>query len=119
MKEGMNILKLFHGLTQIPGISYGFSNAVCNFLELNKTRTIGSLNEEEVKKIEDMVKEPVKHGMPKYMINRRMDVETGEDRHLLSSDLRLKIKVFQLGKGLSFNQTILFNEFKYLLKIIF
>lgn len=82
--------KLFLALTRIYGISYNFSNAICNYLNLDKFKQVGSLNEEEVKKIEDVIKNPLKHNFPKYMLNRRSDIETGEDKHIFGAELKLR-----------------------------
>ena len=83
-------VKLFFALSRIHGVSYSFSDAVCNYLSLDKHIAIGSLSEEEIKKIEDVIKNPLKHKFPTFILNRRRDVETGEDRHLLGSDLKLR-----------------------------
>ncbi len=82
--------KIFYALTKIYGVSYSFSNAVCNHLNLDKFKQIGDLNDEDVKKIEDVVKNPLKYNFPTFMLNRRKDIETGEDRHLLGPDLKLR-----------------------------
>jgi len=75
------------GLTRIKGISWSFSNALCNKLKLDIKRKISSLNEEEIKKIEEFVKKPE---LPSFLLNRRNDLESGEDKHLLTSDLELR-----------------------------
>jgi small subunit ribosomal protein S13 len=80
-------LKIYAGLTQIKGISWSFANAVCRKLNLDKNRKIGSLREEEVKKISELIKNPQ---IPKYLLNRRNDFETGKEHHLTGSDLDLK-----------------------------
>ncbi|MAG79077.1 30S ribosomal protein S13 [Candidatus Pacearchaeota archaeon] len=80
-------MKIYPGLTNIKGVSWGLSNAVCKILKIDKNRKIGSLTNEEIKKISDFIKNPK---VPKYLINRRSDFETGEDKHLTGSDLDLK-----------------------------
>jgi len=80
-------MNIFSGLTKIKGISWAMSNAICNSLKIDKSRKIGSLSEEELKKISEFVKNPK---IPSYLLNRRKDFETGEDAHLLGSDLELK-----------------------------
>src|SRR3989344_7193379 len=82
--------KTFLALTKIHGISYNFSNAICNYLNLDKYSQIGTLNDDQLKKVEEVIKNPLQHGFPKFMLNRRNDIETGEDRHLIASDLRLR-----------------------------
>lgn len=80
-------MNLYAGLTKIKGVSWSVSNAVCISLGFDKKRKIGSLTEEEIKKITDFIKNPK---IPKYLLNRENDFEDGKDKHLTSSDLELK-----------------------------
>ncbi len=75
---------VYNGLRKIKGISFMFCNAICNTLELEKLRKIGTLSEEEVKKIESLIKNPE---MPNWMLNRRKDYDTGNNLHLTGADL--------------------------------
>jgi len=79
--------QIYTGLTKIKGVSWSLSNAICNKLRLDKKRKISSLNEEEIKKIENFIKNPE---LPSFLLNRRRDFETGKDVHLLGSDLELR-----------------------------
>jgi small subunit ribosomal protein S13 len=54
---------------------------------ISKTKKIGELSADEVKKLEDIVANPEKHGLPTWALNRRKDFETGEDKHLTMNDL--------------------------------
>jgi small subunit ribosomal protein S13 len=45
-----------------------------------------------VAKIEEVLKDPLGHGIPAWMLNRRKDYETGSNLHLLGSDLVLAEK---------------------------
>lgn len=81
--------KLFNALRQVTGVSYSFSNAVCSVMGLDKSTRIGSLSDEEIKKIEHVIRNPDKYGIPHFMLNRRKDYDTGEDKHLITSDLKL------------------------------
>lgn len=80
----------FFALSKVYGVSYSFANAVCNHLNLDKVKPIGSYSDDEIKKIEDVIKNPLKYNFPKFILNRRKDVETGKDEHLLGSDLKLR-----------------------------
>jgi small subunit ribosomal protein S13 len=84
IEGGMN---LYVGLSKIKGISWTLANAICKVLKLDKKRKIGSLTDEEVKKITEFVKNPQ---TPTYILNRRKDFETGEDKHLTGSGLELQ-----------------------------
>jgi len=80
-------MTIYAGLTKIKGVSWTLSNAVCKKLNIDKKRKIGSLTIDEVKKISNFLKNP---DVPSYLINRRKDFETGEDKHLTGSDLELR-----------------------------
>lgn len=87
-------LKVYVGLTKIKGISWGLSNAICRILNLDKNRKIGSLTKEEIEGINEFIKNPK---MPVYLFNRKIDIETGENKHLTGSDLELQ-KDFDIGR---------------------
>ena len=80
-------MKIFPGLTKVKGISWSLSNAVCKVLKIDKNRKIGSLTDEEIKKIIDFIKNLK---VPAFLFNRRSDFETGENKHLTGSDLELR-----------------------------
>jgi small subunit ribosomal protein S13 len=80
-------MKIYPALTKINGVSWGMSNAVCHVLGIDKNRKIGSLTDEEIKKLSDFLKNPQ---VPHFLVNRRFDFETGVDKHLTGTDLDLK-----------------------------
>jgi len=80
-------LKVFVGLTKIKGISWAFANAMCKKLKLDKNRKIGSLSKEEIDKINDFAKHP---DVPSFILNRRRDFETGEDKQSIGNDLEMQ-----------------------------
>ena len=82
-------MKLYAGLTTIKGVSWAVSNAICTQLKLNKDKKIGDLTEDEIKKINEFMKEQ-NPNMPKFLLNQRKNYETGDDEHYVSSDLELK-----------------------------
>lgn len=79
--------KIIVGLTNIKGISWSFSNAICRKLKIDIDKKIGELNEKEVEKIIEFIKKP---DVPRFLLNRRNDFETGEDSHAIGNDLDLK-----------------------------
>ncbi len=78
---------LYDGLRKIKGVSFMFSNAICNNLNLDKAKKIGTLNEEEVKKIEYLIKNP--DTLPSWLVNRRKDFDLGKNLHLTGAQLNL------------------------------
>jgi len=87
-------MKIYPGLTKLKGISWSLANAVCKNLKLDKNRRVGSLTNEEVKKISDYIK---KLQVPEFLKNRRKDPESGQKRHLVGIDLELQ-KEFDIKK---------------------
>ncbi len=86
-------LKTSYALTKIKGISLNLSNAILKKVGVNPDLRAGFLTETEVEKIETIVKEPAKYGLPSWLLNRRKDLETGKDMHLISADLVLRTKM--------------------------
>ncbi len=80
-------MKVYPGLTKIKGVSWTLSNATCVLLNIDKTKRIGELSEEEISKITKFLKNPA---VPDFVLNRRSDLETGENKHLIGIDLELK-----------------------------
>jgi small subunit ribosomal protein S13 len=80
-------MKVYAGLTKIKGISWAFSNAICKSLKIDKNKTIGTLTDDEIKKISEFIKNPK---LPAYLLNRQKDIESGEERHLIGADLDLR-----------------------------
>lgn len=80
-------LKLYPGLTQVKGVSWALSNAACRALNLDKDKRIGDLTQEEIDQLSAFFKKPE---APSFIFNRRDDFETGEDLHLIGTDLELR-----------------------------
>ncbi len=83
---------IYFALKKIDGVSFSFSNAICNLVMLDKFRKAGTLTAKEVENIEKVLADPKKHNIPVWLFNRRFDVETGEDRHLLGGDRKFAIQ---------------------------
>jgi len=83
--------KVYHALRMIKGVSYSFSNAVCLVTKINPILKIGSLKEEEIKKIVDVLNNPAKYEIPSWMFNRRRDYDEGTDKHLVSTDIKFRV----------------------------
>src|SRR5271157_1975844 len=72
-------MTVYAGLAKVKGISWSFANALCIALGLDKKKKIGALTDEEIKKISEFIRNPK---LPTYILNRRIDRETGESLHL-------------------------------------
>ena len=80
------------GLTQIRGVGYMFANTILNLLKINPNQRIGYLSSEQVKSIESVIKNPSASNFPSWFLNRRKDIETGEDKHLITSDIAFTVR---------------------------
>lgn len=76
-------------LTSLKGIAPSMARAVVKTAGFNGNQKIGSLDEEEIEKLNKVLQNPIEHGVPTWMANRRKDFETGEDKHLLGGDIEM------------------------------
>ena len=86
-------LKAPYALKEIKGISLSLANAILKKAGINPDTRVGFLTETDIERIEEIIKEPTKYGIPNWLLNRRKDLETGKDRHLISADLVLRTKM--------------------------
>jgi small subunit ribosomal protein S13 len=84
--------KLAYGLTKIKGIGLSLSNAVIKAGGFRPEARLGSLTDAEITKIEDIITDPPKYSIPSRLLNRRKDLESGRDLHLVTADLTLRTK---------------------------
>jgi small subunit ribosomal protein S13 len=84
--------KTSYAVGHIKGISSSLSNAVIKKAGVNPDLRVGLLTDSDVSKIEDVIRDPARYGIPAWMYNRRKDSDTGKDMHILGSDLAFKIK---------------------------
>lgn len=71
----------------IKGIGWSLSNAVCIASGIDPKTKLKELDEQQIAKVEEAIKNPLKFGIPAFIVNRRRDVETGADMHMSGSDL--------------------------------
>lgn len=82
--------KILPSLRKIKGVSFISANAICDVTKVNPEKQVGNLTEEEINKLTDAIKNPQKYKIPAWIYNRKKDFETGTDKHLTGSDLRLQ-----------------------------
>ena len=78
---------LAYALTKIKGVGYAFANLTCNLTNIDKTKKVGELTEDEISKINNVIENPIQHNIPSWLFNRRRDFESNVDKHLLTNDL--------------------------------
>jgi len=80
------------GLTQIKGIGYNFATAILDTLKINTNSNIGNLSDANIQAIEKLILDPIGGNIPIWFLNRRKDIETGADLHLLTSDIPFTLR---------------------------
>ena len=89
--EGNRLVE--NGLRQIKGVGARLAQAVVRVAEIDPQIRIGLLTEEECEKVEEIIKNPAKFGIPDWMHNRQKDLRTGENRHLSGTEIDLILKM--------------------------
>jgi small subunit ribosomal protein S13 len=79
-------------LTEIRGIGKAFALAICKVLDLDQDQQIGYIDDDSVNKIEEVLENLQEFGIPEWLLNRRIDYETGETKHLIESDLNMTLR---------------------------
>lgn len=87
-------LPVYRALTKIRGIGIRMSRNIAMAFEKETGAKfdckLGSLPEALDKKLEDIVLNPGKHGIPAYCLNKQKEYESGENRHLVMADLEIQ-----------------------------
>ena len=78
--------KLIHELRNITGVSFSFANAIISLANFDKNMKTGFLKENDIQKIEDIIKNPAKYNLPSWLYNRRKDFGSGKDIHLVEAE---------------------------------
>ena len=89
--------KIVRGLMQIKGLGYGMAHAIAMAYErehkISQETMMKDLSDPQVAQLEAFIREPQKlKEIPRFMLNRRKDFETGDDMHLVGIDLAVKTK---------------------------
>ena len=84
--------KVEYGLTQIRGVGRRFAQAIVRVAEIDPTIRIGAIPEKDLNRIEEIIMDPVKNGIPNWMVNRSKDLRTGKDLHIIGNRLDLSLK---------------------------
>lgn len=76
-------------LCKIKGVGHMLARAICVSANIDPKKKMGDLSEEEIKRIEDVMKNSK---FPDWLKNRRRDPVTGENVHLFAGDIDLKVR---------------------------
>jgi len=74
-------------LTKVKGIGITLSHAICHVAGIPQEKKAGDVTEAEEKQLNEILKNLPAAGIPDWMLNRRRDLETGENTHLIGADV--------------------------------
>lgn len=77
---------LLISLTNVKGISYTLATTILRKAGITPTKRLGELSEEDYAKIEDVVNNPEKYGIPWWLMNRQKDYRSNESMILTGDD---------------------------------
>jgi small subunit ribosomal protein S13 len=78
---------LVQAIKGIKGISHTIAVAICHAAGLPLNAKLSSFSEADLQKLEQVIKDPARFGVPAYLLNRRRDPTTGKDLHLTGQDV--------------------------------
>ncbi len=84
--------KVASSLSRVKGIGISMANSIVEKAGVNPETRLGFLSEQELEKLEDVLRNPAKYGLPEWLFNREKDMDTGKDLHLIGSGLVLQTK---------------------------
>jgi len=85
-------LRVVDGLSLVKGVGYNFALALCRLVGIDPYKRVGFLSDGEVERLESALSNPISIGVPVWMLNRRKDIESGRDLHLIGADLIYYVK---------------------------
>ncbi len=84
--------KTIIGVGQVKGIGYNFAKSLLEILKINPNSNIGFLTESQVEEIEKAMRNPSSVNIPSWFLNRRKDMDTGNNFHLITSDIDFNVR---------------------------
>lgn len=82
---------LVHGLTSIKGIGMHMSVLIADSTGINRNIKIGDLKDTQIEKIKETL-DNLNKNVPGWMVNHRKDLDSGDDLHLIGSDIDMQLR---------------------------
>jgi len=82
---------IVYGLASIKGIGIHMASLITHEIGIDRYTKIGDLSDSQIEKIQEII-DRVSTNAPRWMLNHRKDLETGEDIHLIGSDIDMKLR---------------------------
>ena len=89
-------LPIYRSILGIKGVgrkyAHSVSVAIENHMKIDPwSKPLGDLDEKDIETVEDIITNPVKYNIPSWMVNRRRDIESNQNRHLVGNDLTFSV----------------------------
>lgn len=84
--------KTIIGISQVKGIGYSFAKSILDILKINPNSNVGFLTESQVEEIEKAMRNPSSVNIPAWFLNRRKDMDSGSNLHLITSDIDFNVR---------------------------
>jgi len=81
--------KVVHALTAVKGVGNRVAEVLVNRTGISRYEKIGNLSDEDIEKLERHLLE-LSDDTPGWLLNKQRDIWTGEDLHILGSDLDMR-----------------------------
>lgn len=78
-------------LTYVPGVSNRMAAIVARETGIDAKKRIGNLTEEQINQTAEAIS-ALGEIVPTWMLNRRKDIETGEDGHLVGTEITIMLR---------------------------
>ena len=80
-----------YGLTTVKGIGVHMATLIANKVKIDRLKKIGYLSDAQIEKIQELINNVSKNA-PSWMLNHQKDYDTGEDTHLVGSDIDMRLR---------------------------
>jgi len=95
-KDINGALELAKAIKYVQGVGINlsgvYSEIISKELSIDVNTKIGDLTENQIERVEEIIRTPQKYKIPSYLFNRRLDPQTGNHVHLISNDLVLNLR---------------------------
>ena len=80
-----------YGLTSVKGIGVQMATLIADETGIDRNMKIGDLKDPQIEKLQETI-DNVSKNAPGWMLNHRKNYETGEDIHLIGSDIDMQLR---------------------------
>jgi|EP00343_Euplotes_focardii_P007019 small subunit ribosomal protein S18e len=84
--------KVAYAFRMIKGIGVRYAHICVKKAGVDLARRAGTLTNEEIEKISDVITDPLKYKIPAWFLNRQRDPKTGKTEHVTSNVVDIKLR---------------------------